>query len=259
MAYTNTYSNHTDDTQKRFPIDLTWSEELWDGYFPKEKAKGDVLKEMRQHAKAIEAQFNVIGGDPTYEDAPDTALAPGHKINASIVNAGQGLLTGINKFNEFPDVIPPNVADKIQSQMLIDTRDKLEVEANYSNYANINNTGYGRYTVDTYARLDNHTDSAYTAYDLGGYSKRGYYRCFHSDGWSNYFNGYSNAIYSQSAYGKSCYGRTGYWRYTNYARDVYSESGYAQAVYTDYNRNDTPSPTYTDSGLENPGTYQNTL
>lgn len=262
MAYTNTYSNHTDDTLKKFPLALTWNASLWEGGQPKPQAKGSILAEMRQHAKAIEAQFNVIGTDPSYSDVDDTNLQAGDKINASLMNAGNGLLSGINQFDKEPDVDAPAASDEITASKIVSIREKLEGESAYANYSNSNNSGYGRYSLNSYANTYSNYYGQTTKTAL--YVKQGYSRCVHIDGWyyrysrNSYLNHYN---YNQSIaeYQRTCLGDT-------FIGSGYNNKGYTQGSgysvynrYSNYNRNDTPAAVYTNTNLPNPGTYQNDL
>lgn len=262
-TYTNTYSNHTDDTLKRFPLNLTWSSATWsNSTTPQTNAKGNIIAEMRQHAKAIEAHFNVTGTDPTYEDADSSLLERGDKINQSIVGGTTGLITGMNKFKVAANVTIPSVNSKLTKSQLVALRNKLTSEAAYSNYSNVHNTGYGKTVINNYGNVQNHTDYSYSKWIANGsYSQRGYYRCAHADGWYTYFNSdyWTSSSYSQTSYMQFCYDRTSYWRYTNSDQSTYTKSGYTQSTYTNYTRSSTPAAVYTNTGLTNPGIYQNTL
>lgn len=270
QTYTNTYSNHTDDTQKRFPLEINWDSNNWnaDGTPIGGHLTGNILEELRQHAKAIEAQFDNQVTDPDYSAVEDVDLERGKRVSTdNLYSSGNGLLDGINLMDNDLDIPLPQHGDKIDKNLLTEIRLKLESEQSYSNYSNSNNSGYGQLQNDSYANTYSNFSSSTAYYPRRHSQHNRYWRSlrYSRASWNNYDYGYKD--YTRGYY-------TGYALYGDWATPpLYSDQSYTNgwdavtttSGYSVYNRysdsieDQTPEATYTDANLPNPGTYQNTL
>ncbi len=253
-TYTNTHTNHTDDTSKKWPIVIPWSVN-WDGElnFVGTTIKAADLRELRQHAKALEANFNFAATDPSYTRVSDSETNVGEVVEAENLNqtpgtltaAGAGLLDGIKTIKPTTAVgAVPDFATLTKAK-LKEIATELNGLSSYANYTNYNNAGYGQY-------------ANYIAYSRGtGYSETFYYQNYHR------YSEYNRAIHTDNDANPGRYTNTYYYRsnggtysdantYTDqtapgYNNGTYNNSttAYSNAVY---------SNSYT-----NPATYQNTL
>lgn len=242
-TYTNTHSNHTDDASKRWPISLPWSAN-WNSttLAPNAtKITGTMLREVRQNAKAVEAQFNFVGTNPAYGNASDAATGAGAIINRSIMNqannsltaGGAGLLDGLQTMSSSVNPVPAVATGQIvEGPLFSSMAKKLKALSSYANYTNYANSGYGQYSNYTqYTKSTNYTDyKRYSEYNRG----------IHLD----------NDDAS--------------WKYTNYGEhvksDTYNNSNDPGYVNGDYNNATTAysNAKYSNS-YSNPAVYQNTL
>lgn len=242
-SYTNTHSNHTDDVAKRWPLSLPWSANWNSTTLAPDATKitGTMLREVRQNAKAIEAQFNFVGTNPAYGNVSNAATEVGAIINRNIMNqsdnsltaGGAGLLDGLQTMSSSVNPVPAVATGQIVEGTLFSSMaNKLKALSNYANYTNYANSGYGQYT--NYAQYTQSTN--YAAY--GRYSE--YNRAIHLD---------------NDADPK---------KYTNYMQHIesneYNNSNAPGYVNGDYNNATTnySNSSYSNS-YSNPAVYQNTL
>lgn len=200
--YSNTYHGTRDDL-KRWPITLPFSGSLSSNgtVTAGSKLDGDVLKQLRQHVKAIDKQF-LFSGTASLTNVSDTKIAAGAKIENEQLNANgsspvknsTGLLDGMSTNGILGTISGVGNGVKITKAKIDEIATKLKSAASYNNYSNYTNTGHANYT-NGYA---NHSSST-------SYSNRGWMchrnHANHSNSGSNHLNtsvAYSNTSYSNS-------------------------------------------------------------
>lgn len=238
-TYTNTHTNHTDEVSKNWPINIPWSNNWDESQNPNPNSlNGDLLSELRQHAKALESNFDFADEDPNYNNVKDDELERGDRVDRSQMNeqdgsltlGGKGLLDGLKTIKSDTSVDPESIGNKVTRQQLGTIAGEIENLSNYSNYTNYNDSGYGQY-------------SAYSAYSREAYINYGRYneynRFAHFDGdndssrYQNYRRSHRNVYTNQTAPG--------------YNNGSYNNNSvqYSNSKYSD--------------NFNNPATYQNTL
>ena len=261
-SYTNTHTNHTDDASKKWPVNIPWSSN-WDAakYPITEKISGALIRELRQHAKALEANFNFTASDPTYSRTTDEETAVGDLIESEDLNqtpgvltaGGSSLLDGIKTIKVSTTLAPISDGSLISKETLKNIAVELQSISSYANYTNYNNSGYGQYTNHSqYTNTNIYQDKSYA--NGGTYSQANYGR----------YNEYNRAIHfdNDADPSKYVYSRANwYTRYIQYLQaDTYvnvSTPGYSQALYA--NSTVAYSNAAYSNSFNNPATYQNTL
>lgn len=240
-SYTNTHTNHTDDTSKKWPIVIPWSAN-WDGSlnFVGTTIKPADLRELRQHAKALEANFNFAATDPSYTRVNDTETATNEVVEAENLNQTPGTLTtqGAGLLDGIKTIRPTTAITAIPdgAQMTKATLQSIAAEINtlksYANYSNYNNAGYGQYSA-----LEQYVNTN-VYYNYGRYNE--YNRAIHTDADADPSRYSQNNTYSQAN------------TYTNQTAPGYANGSYANRTLQYANA------VYSNS-FTNPAVYQNTL
>ena len=192
-TYTDNHVNHINDTAKIWPVNIPWDINTWESnqtIRPNVNTiSGDVLRELRQHAKALQANFSFAAQMPSFSAVSDQETEEGTKIEESKYNnpGGTGLIDGVNDLGISPGAV--SAEEKIDKNILNNIAQGLENKSSYNNYSNVTNTGYNRYV--NYSRHSVHAK----------HNNNFYYR----DGWHtnyNYKNKHSNTNAHTNAYGK---------------------------------------------------------
>ena len=272
-SYTRTHTNHLNDTLKKYPLNIPWDTSLWDisdtnnpKVKPTAKIDNELIRQLRQHSKALEYQFNLAGTDPTYEDIDDDDIADGKTVEKEQLfsdDGSGGLINGLQKMGLDSNISSPQV-DQIITKDLFDTiATNVQSGSKYSNYSNYNNSGYGQYM--NYGNYANQTDNYnnpnryYNRYNKHGFNyyqyARTYSKLYHNANWDTYVNSsvpgytYANNIATTAGYDGQTINSAAY--DGDSSPNIVVDTSDSSVQYSNYS--------YSNSGLPNPGTYNNGL
>ena len=237
QSYVNTHVDHINDASKHWPVNIPWDSNEWEGAGPTLKSSvvaisTDVMTDLRQHAKALEYNFNFAGADPSWSHATDGEIGSGAVVDSedfntagTVIGTNGGLLDGLSKMGITG--IAAKADNTEVTKLGLDTiAAGLETKSSYDNYSNVTNTGYNQYVNSGYIKYANHAN--YYNHNQGYYYK---------DGWhANY--GYKN-------------------KHSNHGQTIHAQSYYENAAYGNQTYGNA-STTYANS-FNNPAIYQNTL
>ena len=215
MGHTNTYNNYanysntwrgTKDDEKKWTLDLPFNSEYFEsnGTLKNDiELSGDVLKQLRQHIKAIDSQFE-FAGTPLGEAITDSDLATDQFVEHEHLNEGEAP-TGANNalLDEMSEIgilgSVSGVADgqPITKAKIDEIASQLKTAAVYNNYSNYFNS-HANYQ-NGYANKVNYVNGTGTG--RGWMCHRNHSNYSYLDSGSNHLNtavAYSNSVYLNS-------------------------------------------------------------